>query len=138
MQHLRSISSNAISDSAENSTLALELRHKLQLAKAEQTRAEECEASARAAHAEELVRAEQLERAKATLFNQVHVMSLEAAALRANALKEKSALMDRVALAEDGMMEWKRHHDDLVRQMDQSGRVRMLQDRIALIEEKTM
>lgn len=138
LQHLRSISSSAFSDSAENSTLVLEVKHQLHLAKAEQLRAEENEASARVSHAEELIRTEQLQKEKEALINQVHVMSLEAAAFRANTVKEKSMLAERLALAEDGMMEWKLKHDDVLRQLDNSGRVRMLQERLSVIEQKTL
>jgi hypothetical protein len=138
LHNLRSISSSAFSDSAENSTLVLELTHRLHLAKAEQLRAEEGEASARVSHAQELIRTEQLEKAKQALGNQVHVMSLEVAAARANALKEKSALIERLARAEDNMMDWKRQHDDLKGQLDNAGRVRMLQERLSAIEQKIL
>lgn len=136
--HLRSISSSAISDSAENSTLVLELKHLLHLAKAAQVRAEEEEASARILHAAELVRTEQLEKANQALVSQVHIASLEAASARVNAAKEKSLLLERLVFAEDGMMEWKRQYDELSVQLDHSGRLRILQERISVIEHKTL
>ena len=100
LQHLRSVSSSAISDSAENSTLALELKQQLHLSKAERLRAEEAEASARMLHAEELMRTEQLESANQALVRKAHVISLEAAAARSNAPKEKAALLERCVRAQ--------------------------------------
>jgi hypothetical protein len=135
--HVRSISSTAISDAAENSTLVLELKHLLHLAKAAQVRAEEDEASARMLHAAELVRTEQLENANQALVSQVHIASLEAASARLNAAKEKSSLLERLALAEDGMIEWKLQYDELSLQLNNSGRLRLLQERISVIEHKT-
>ncbi len=134
---MRSISSTAISDAAENSTLVLELKHLLHLAKAAQVRAEEDEASARMLHAAELVRTEQLENANQALVSQVHIASLEAASARLNAAKEKSSLLERLALAEDGMIEWKLQYDELSLQLNNSGRLRLLQERISVIEHKT-
>ena len=137
LQHLRSVSSSAISDSAENSTLALELKQQLQLSKAERLRAEEAEASARMLHAEELMRTEQLESANQALVRKAHVMSLEAAAARSNAAKEKAALVERLVFAEDNMMDWKRQYEELADRLDQSGRLRLLQERISAIEQRT-
>ncbi len=137
LQHLRTVSSSAISDSAENSTLALELRHQLRLSKAEQLRAEEAEASARMLHAAELMRTEQLEKTNQALIQKVHLISLEAASVRSNAAKEKAALLERVVFAEDGMLNWKRQYDELTAQLDHSGRLRMLQERVSSVEQRT-
>jgi hypothetical protein len=137
LQHLRSVSSSAISDSAENSTLVLELKQQLQISRTERFRAEEGEASARMLHADELMRAEQLESANQALVQKIQVVSLEAATARSNAAKEKAALLERVVFAEDSMMDWKRQYEELVEQLDQSGRLRMLQERISAIELKT-
>jgi hypothetical protein len=116
----------------------LELKHLLHLAKAAQVRAEEEESSARILHAAELVRTEQLEKANEALVSQVHIASIEAASARVNAAKEKSLLLERLVLAEDGMMEWKRQYDELSAQLDHSGRLRILQERISVIEHKTL
>ena len=137
LQQLRSISNHATSEAAENSTLVLELQQQLQLAKAERSRAEESEASARELHAAEMIRAEHLDAAKQALMSQVHLMSLEATAARANAAKEKSEFLERLVLAEDGMMDWKRQHDELSAQLDNSGRLRILQQRISALEQKS-
>ena len=137
LQQLRSISNSATSEAAENSTLVLELQQQLQLAKAERSRAEESEASARELHAAEMIRAEHLDAAKQALMSQVHLMSLEATAARANAAKEKSLFLERLVLAEDGMMDWKRQHDELSAQLDNSGRLRILQQRISALEQKS-
>ena len=137
LQQLRSISNHATSEAAENSTLVLELQQQLQLAKAERLRAEEGEASARELHATEMIRGEHLDAEKQALISQVHLLSLEAAAARANAAKEKSVFLDRLVLAEDGMMDWKRQHDELSAQLDNSGRLRILQQRISALEQKS-
>lgn len=88
-------------------------------------------------HADELMRAEQLESANQALVQKIQVVSLEAATARSNAAKEKAALLERVVFAEDSMMDWKRQYEELVEQLDQSGRLRMLQERISAIELKT-
>ena len=136
LQHLRSVSSSAISDTAENSTLALELKQQLHLSKAERLRAEEAEASARMLHAEELMRTEQLESANQALVRKAHIISLEAAAARSNAAKEKAALLERLVFAEDNMMDWKRQYEELTNRLDQSERLRLLQERISAIEQR--
>ncbi len=137
LQHMRTVSSSAISDSAENSTLALELKQQLHLSKAERLRAEEDEVSARLLHAAELLRTEQLEKANQALVQKVHLISIEAATARSNAAKEKAALLERVVLAEDIMLDWKRQYEELAAHLDQSGRLRMLQERVSAIEQRT-
>jgi hypothetical protein len=125
-----------MSESAENSTLALELKKLLHLSKAEQLRAEEEEASARMLHATELMRTEKLEKENQSLVQKLHVISLEATTARSNAVKERAALLERVEFAEENMLDWKRQYEDLVARLDHSGRLRMLQERVSAIEQK--
>jgi hypothetical protein len=132
------MNNSAMSESAENSTMVLELQHQLHLAKAQRSRAEESEASARDSHAHELLKSERLEKTNQSLAGQVHILTLEAASARANAAKEKSMLLERVSLAEDSMMGWKQQFEELKAQLDQSGRLRLLQDRISSIEQRVL
>ncbi len=87
-------------------------------------------------HAEELMRTEQLESANQALVRKAHIISLEAAAARSNAAKEKAALLERLVFAEDNMMDWKRQYEELTNRLDQSERLRLLQERISAIEQR--
>jgi hypothetical protein len=85
---------------------------------------------------EELMRTEQLESANQALVRKAHIISLEAAAARSNAAKEKAALLERLVFAEDNMMDWKRQYEELTNRLDQSERLRLLQERISAIEQR--
>ena len=77
-----------------------------------------------------------LESANQALVRKAHVISLEAAAARSNAAKEKAALLERLVFAEDNMMDWKRQYEELTNRLDQSERLRLLQERISAIEQR--